>query len=243
MTNTWDKFVANFSESRNGSYYLNYYWISTGNLQAPTSLLIENNPDAKVVAGEAVSGPYGDKNAYGYSADLGWALVFKNTLTDEQVARAMQVVDYLQTDEDALFALGGVEGETFEFDEFRAIKSLITTEEQITNGINVFPIMQSPDTIKYSLGNDSPNYQFFVHGSEQPLLRSVISNTPLAKSTEAGIGMDLGTMMPKFIFDSISGVVNINDDKVWDDYVQSLYAAGLTEQTAEAAEIYEAQYK
>lgn len=240
QTDSWDQFVAKFVGGTFGSYMLNWRWASTAFDDTPVSLLVKSNPNVSIVTGDALKGPDGKSGAFGYGPDLGWAVVFKHDLADDTIVRCMQIIDWLQYDEGVIFNIGGSENLTYKLDQYGAIKSLLTPEGQVKQGIGVFPFWTNETNGVLKRGNGSPVSMFFNQGVNQPWIGSAIGVSSLTKTAAANIGTDLGTIYKSFFADAVTGKIDI--DQQWDAYVKSAYDSGLTEQTAEANEIYQKNF-
>jgi putative aldouronate transport system substrate-binding protein len=240
ITDTEEKWTADFVDSKYGSYYMNWWWTSTGNASSPVALLLAKGGSAKVVNGNAVKGPAGLSSAYGYGPDLGWTVVFNYKLDNTKLERIMQIIDWMQHDEGMVLGNMGIEGTTFRVDANGATVTLLNMEEQVKQGINVFPLWSTDEKLKLQYGN-SQVMNDFQFGVDQPWLGSVIAGTPLVETSEAGIGIDLGSIYDKYFLDAVTGQIDI--DSTWDAHVRQCYAAGLTEQTAEAQKIYDTNFR
>ena len=239
-TDSWDQFIAKFTDNKIGSYYLNWWYVSTGNDSSPVSLLLKKNPEAKLVTGDAVVGTDGKKGAYGYGPDIGWSVVFKYDLPDEKIIKCMEIIDYLQYGEGAVLNLGGIENETFKYDEFGKTITLLTPEGKIMQGIGCLPFFTSDETSALKFGKGSPVEKIFTQGVNQPWIGSAIGITPLSKSDAEKIGADLGSIYNSFFTNAVIGKIDI--DSEWDAYVKQCNDSGLAQRTIEANEIYQKYY-
>ncbi len=241
LTDTFDTFTAKFADGQVGSYYLNWYWISPDQNNSPTYMLLQKDPNAKLVYGDAIQGSDGKSGAFGYGPDLGWTVVFRKDLSDEVVVRIMQIIEFFNSsDEGFKLHAGGIEGETYNIGEDGMIKSSLTTEEMVKEGINVFPQQTDEKFIPLKWGTGETG-KIFELGLNQNWISSAIGNSPLVKAQEEGIGADIGKVYDEFYWNVITGKVDA--DTEWDAYLKELKDNGLDELTEEANEIYNAMYK
>ena len=79
---------------------------------------MESDPDAKILTTAPVYGPTGLRGVRQWSpvSALNYEFYIANDVTDEELARILQIFDHINYDMDAVvFSRFGVEGETFEW--------------------------------------------------------------------------------------------------------------------------------
>ncbi len=110
-----------------------------------------NGEDSDFYFGPWIVGPYGD---YGHYVDndygLGESYVYNIALEQEpaKLATIFKIMDaFCVDDELAILAEFGIEGETFEYNDFGGISSLITNEELNAKGVAVLRSVYGPNYV------------------------------------------------------------------------------------------------
>jgi putative aldouronate transport system substrate-binding protein len=242
LTVTGDQYNADWAEGRVGSSYTNIvYWNADANATSIARTLMDRVPGAKITVTDPVKGPGGQGYAYTYGNDNGWTMNFSYKLSDEKLAKILQINDYYLSGEGLIMQQFGKEGLTFEYNAAGAPQLTIPLADAYRQGIGVL-VSNSMDDAAYQILYKGTGYlDLVLASSKQPSLKNAIGRMPLTESQQAGIGADISPISLKYTNDAISGAVDI--DATWASYVADMNRAGLAQQTAEAQKIYDRYFK
>jgi len=241
FTDSWDRFLAKFSEGKIGSYFCNWYWISPANTQSPCGLLKQKNAAADFTVIGPVKGPNGDYGTWSYSADLGWSYVWGKDVKDDKLAKCMDILEALQKDQ-AFFTriFYGVKDTDYKVEASGKFLATISNEEIAKKGLKgliSIPFVNDYYMDTY-LGKDTVDRQVFELGAKArdlPVFRpsaDTLSDDARAKSA------DIAKISDEFAANAVTGKIDI--DAEWDGYVKKLMDAGLKQQLDEINKYYKA---
>lgn len=204
------------------------------NYSSPTSipsLTIANNPNAKWHYMEPLTGPGGYAGGSSDGPAGSWTMSFGAKASKEQIARAMQIAEALNTNMD-LYELTyfGVEGTTF-------IRNEDGSDAQITGivpaeyGCQVFRTASTLTWDAVSLSYPKNVVSLMKESTSYPFIRNVVS-TGAISGTYDTMDVDSAEMTKltsEFFFNAITGTIDI--DAEWDGYVQRWMDLGGKVQT------------
>ena len=228
------------------------YWTTTFNYldltatyayNRPPLNILENDPDAKILTTAPVYGPTGLRGVRQWSpvSALNYEFYIANDVTDEELARILQIFDHINYDMDAVvFSRFGVEGETFEWlGEPYKSKPVLKEGYDLggSTGFNYYNHPTNTDEFMPFQYGEWPNKIYDFHkgkGKElqiRPYKYDYFSETDITE-VERVYGESLNTIRDEFWIRSITQA-DADIDAEWDDYVQTWMGAGGTEYMAE----------
>ncbi len=200
------------------------------------NMLYNRDPDAKVTAFSAVTGPNGDSGcSYGFPGITGQACVlFGAEASEEKVIKIMQIKESMTYTEEYVKARYGEEGKTFTVDENGTLimNPEWDFEQQRSLGIGQFYATQ-PQSVEDASMILTPHdiETNNISLASNKIYSGINFYAPRANEAASMYGSDVGTIVSEYYANAITGKVDI--DATWDDYVKSVYDAGLTEILAE----------
>jgi putative aldouronate transport system substrate-binding protein len=242
LTVSGDQYNADFVEGRVGTTYSSPpYWNIDGNATSLARTLMDRIPGAKISIAGPVKGPNGQGYAFDGQSDNAWAMSFGYRVSDEKLARIMQINDYYLSGEGLIMQQFGREGVTFEYNAAGAPQLTVPLADMYKQGIGVLVINTMDDAAYQLLYKGTSYLDLALTASKFPMMKNAIGRMPLAETQQAGIGADINPISVKYTNDAISGAVDI--DATWASYVADMNRAGLVQQTAEAQKIYDTYFK
>jgi putative aldouronate transport system substrate-binding protein len=242
LTVTGDQYNAYFVEGKVGTTYAGFpYWNTDGNATSLTKSLIDHVPGAKVSIAAPVKGPTGQGYAFDGQNDSNWTMHFGYQVSDEKLAKIMQINDYYQSGEGLIMQQFGKEGITFEYNATGAPQLTVPVVDIYKQGIGNLVINAMDDAAYQMIFKGTGYLDLALTTSKFPMMKNVIGRMPLTESQQAGIGTDINPISVKYTNDAISGAIDI--DATWASYVADMNRAGLAQQTAEAQSIYDKYFR
>ncbi|HML47262.1 MAG TPA: hypothetical protein PKE04_10995, partial [Clostridia bacterium] len=219
----------------------NHWWgESARGANSVFNMLYSRDPDAKVTAFPAVTGPEGLSGAQrGFPGITGQAAVlFGADTSDEKVIRIMQIKESFTDIEEYKRGRYGIEGETYDIDGNGVLimRPEWNFEMQRSKGIGQFYALQPQSIEDVSLvlqPQDIATNEIALKSN--PILVGANFYAPRTNRAQADFSADVSTIVKEYRANAIMGRVNI--DETWDAYVDSLMNAGLTEILAEYEEM------
>jgi putative aldouronate transport system substrate-binding protein len=242
ITVTGDQYNAYFVEGKVGTAYAGFpYWNTDGNATSLTKSLIDHVPGARISISEPVKGLNGQGYAFDGQNDSNWTMNFGYQVSDEKLAKIMQINDYYLSGEGLIMQQFGKEGLTFAYNAAGAPQLIVSLTDAGKQGIGSIVINTMDDAAYQILYKGTGYLDLALTTSKFPMMKNVIGRMPLTESQQAGIGTDINSISVKYTNDAISGAIDI--DATWASYVADMNRAGLTQQTAEAQRIYDRYFK
>lgn len=216
------------------------WWMATDAIQSqgPAAMVMQKDPKANVVCFNAPKGPNGDSGVYRYPAILGDIIVFGKDVTDEKLARILEMIQVENTDEKLKMQLYyGEEGK-----DWSVVNGLYTVNPKVTNemynkeigsmGVSLVDVdmdlwkkMNSAAAmIPYQVDANNPTLPIFTYSNFG------VSDTLTKRGT------DMDTIVREYLWKAITGKVDI--DGTWDGYVKNWMDAGGVKATQEVNDLY-----
>ena len=204
------------------------------------NMLYNRDPDAKVSAFSAVTGPDGKSGAqWGFPGVTGQACVlFGADTSDEKTIRIMQIKESLTYIDEYIKGRYGEEGKTFTIDENGTLimNPEWDFEQQRSLGIGQFYATQPQSIEDASVVLTPHDIETNNISLSSNLIPSGINfYAPRTNEAKDMYGSDVGTIVSEYYANAIMDRIDI--DATWDDYVNQVKAAGLDEILAEYEEM------
>ncbi len=239
VTDTRDDFRKKWSEGKLG-YNVDHPWWMVASTTNDIITMVKNlNPNAEFTLLDAPVGPsglagvsMGEKNMFGQGA-----IFFGRNTSDEKVKKIMEIKEALCSADTTLYVRSyhGVEGVHYDIvDGVITYKSKeeVSPAERAKAGLGQFYALIPATFERHAMltlaKEDAP---FYAHSLQQPIFTHVgfRENTEIVQTKMA----DVQTIANEFFFKFITGAVNVNDNRAWDEYLSKLEAAGLSQLTDE----------
>jgi putative aldouronate transport system substrate-binding protein len=240
---SWEKFAA-------GKYGAAQVQVQAAGMvpftfNRPPANLVLKDSNAKILFTPPPIGFQGQQGSAAYTPvdGFGYAMVVKKDVSDEKLARILQIFDYINLDKDGLmFTQFGEDGKDFSW-EGEAYKSAVLPKQAAEadrekDGINYYnlPIQQGNVTAYYTNASVLKLTDLFFgtdKGREmayRPFKWDYFNQTKY-NELNTKYGAKLKTITDEFLFKSITGEINV--DSAWDAYVKDWRNSGGDELLAE----------
>jgi hypothetical protein len=240
---SWEKFAA-------GKYGAAQVQVQAAGMvpftfNRPPANLVLKDSNAKILFTPPPIGFQGQQGSAAYTPvdGFGYAMVVKKDVSDEKLARILQIFDYINLDKDGLmFTQFGEEDKDFSW-EGEAYKSAVLPKQAAEadrekDGINYYnlPIQQGNVTAYYTNASVLKLTDLFFgtdKGREmayRPFKWDYFNQTKY-NELNTKYGAKLKTITDEFLFKSITGEINV--DSAWDAYVKDWRNSGGDELLAE----------
>lgn len=206
--------------------YSNPTYMNYSNPTSVPALTVANNPNAKLTYMEPLKGPDGKSGGQSDGPSSSWIMSFGAKASMEQVARAMQMAEAINTETD-LFELTffGVEGTTFTRNEDGSdaqIEGVIPQEY----GCQVFRTASLFTWENARLQNPSAVVDLIQESAKWPSIQNVINTKTLSQTYDRDLvdSAEMSKLTLEFFFNTVTGEVDI--DAEWDNYVSKWLELG-----------------
>ncbi|WP_262679823.1 ABC transporter substrate-binding protein [Paenibacillus sp. J5C2022] len=240
---SWEKFAA-------GKYGAAQVQVQAAGLMPftfnrPPGNLVQKDPAAKFLFTPPPIGPDGRQGSAAYRPvdGFGYAMVVKKDVSDEKLARILQIFDYINFDKEGLmlsqFGDEGVDY-TWEGEPYQSAVVPIETAEadREKQGIGYYNLsIQHGNVAAYYVNEGVTKLTELFFGSNEG--RDIVYrpyrwdyfNQTKYEDLNTTYGAQLKTVTDEFLFKSITGEVDV--DAAWDDYVTSWRGSGGDDMLAE----------
>lgn len=240
---SWEKFAA-------GKYGAAQVQVQAAGLMPftfnrPPGNLVQKDPNAKFLFTPPPIGSKGHQGSAAYTPvdGFGYAMVIKKEVTDEKLARILQIFDYINFDKEGLmlsqFGDKGVDY-TWEGEPYQSAVIPIETAEadREKHGIGYYNLsIQHGNVAKYYANEGVSKLTSMFFGADEgrsmayrPYKWDYFNETKYNElNTTYGAG--LKTITDEFLFKSITGEVDV--DAAWNAYVENWRKSGGDEMLAE----------
>ena len=179
---------------------------------------------------------------------LGKAYALGPNSTEEEIQAACMMINYFYTEEGALFANFGIEGQSFEYDENGEpwFTDLIIDNPDGLNQTSAlvyytgYMVPAHADLLKYNI-NTVTNWAGFVEvwaSADNDYAMPQVSMTAEEQASYSAAVADVETYMDPVLAKFIIGDMDINDDAVWQEYLSNMDSLGA----GKIVELYQAAY-
>ncbi|WP_214630666.1 ABC transporter substrate-binding protein [Paenibacillus agaridevorans] len=240
---SWEKFAA-------GKYGAAQVQIQAAGLMPftfnrPPGNLVQNDSNAKFLFTPPPIGFEGQQGSAAYTPvdGFGYAMVIKKDVTDEKLARILQIFDYINFDQEGLMlSQFGEEGidYTWEGEAYRSAVIPIESAEadREKHGIGYYNLsIQHGDVAAYYANEGVSKLTEMFFGADEgrnmayrPYKWDYFNETKY-NDLNTTYGAQLKTITDEFLFKSITGEVDV--DSNWDSYVTKWLNSGGSELLAE----------
>ncbi|MGG1555573.1 ABC transporter substrate-binding protein [Paenibacillus ferrarius] len=240
---SWEKFAA-------GKYGAAQVQVQAAGMvpftfNRPPGNLVLKDPNAKFLFTPPPIGPKGQQGSAAYTPvdGLGYAMVIKKDVSDEKLARILQIFDYLNLDKDGLMLSAfGEEGKDYSW-EAEPYKSAVIPKQTAEadrekDGIGYYNLpIQLGNVNAYYSNAATSNLTGLYFGAEagrkiayRPFKWDYFNQTKY-NELNTKYAAKLKTITDEFLFKAITGELNV--DSAWDAYVKNWRSSGGDELLAE----------
>lgn len=205
-------------------------------MDRPPAILATKNPDAKFLVTPPIIGPNGEQGVPAISPidAFKYPVVVRKDVTDEELARILQIFDYLNFDKEAhVMANFGFENEDFTWEgepyNSAIIAKTSSVEESEKRGVPYYAFsVVTPETAKY-ITPQAKNVILAYTANEgrtkliQPYKYDRFNQTKFVE-LNGKYGATLATIADEYFFKAVTGEIDI--DATWDAYVNNWLSNG-----------------